>query len=70
MSFARHVVIETTHIGRHRVVGTVREAAECLIACQEALNGDADTESARGAFIAAAKEVGVFVRKAALTGLK
>jgi hypothetical protein len=85
MTFARPVVIETNVVGRHRVVGSVREAAECLVSgwphkgrgraylvalslCHETLVRDGDAEPARQAFIAAANEVGVFVREAPSTG--
>jgi hypothetical protein len=39
-----------------------------LQACHDALGGKLDTEAARQAFIAAAKEVDVFVREAPVRG--
>jgi hypothetical protein len=75
----RRVLVET-EMGRRCAVGSVREAAECLvddwptegrgrayqiacIICRRALAGYAAAEPARLAFIAAAKEVDIFVRE-------
>ena len=76
----RPVRIATDQPGRVRAVGSVREAAECLVAgwpekgrgeayraaLQATYNAIGETlapEVARLAFIAAAKEAGIFVRE-------
>jgi hypothetical protein len=76
----KQVIVQTDEIGPLRAVGSVREAAECLvddwptegrgrayhiacIICHRTLAGDIAAEAARRAFIAAAKEAGVFVRE-------
>jgi hypothetical protein len=83
-SFERHVVIEHGRVGHYRRLGSVREAAECLIdqwpknrgvaylaalhACLDALRGTVSTETARQAFIAAAREVDILIDEAPLRG--
>jgi hypothetical protein len=84
-SFERLVVIEQPgRVGQYRRVGSVREAAECLIdrwpknrgvaylaalhACLDALRGTVSTETARQAFIEAAREVGILIGEAPLRG--
>src|SRR4029453_12103684 len=84
-SFERLVVIEQPgRVGQYRRVGSVREAAECLIdqwpknrgvaylaalhACLDAVRGSVSTETARQAFIAAAREVGILIGEAPLRG--
>jgi Protein of unknown function (DUF982) len=72
--FNRLVVLETRRIGQLRNVGSVTEAAECLVAsdwprphgpqhraASRALAGEISPEAARRAFIEAAREAGVFV---------
>jgi hypothetical protein len=85
LRFSRLIVIEYGRVGQLRHIGSVREAAECLLgkwpnegrgpkfsqaleACHNALAGDGSAESARRAFIAAAKEADIFVREAGPRG--
>ena len=78
------MVIRTSRIGRLRNVGSVAEAAEYLVgsdwprrgaqhcaaatACLQALAGEISPEAARQAFIAAAREAGIFIGEKPLRG--
>lgn len=77
--WAKGVELEMHGPGKYRVVSSTREAAECLlyrwpveggpahllarIACLAVLEGEMPPDHAREAFIAAAEESGIHVRK-------
>ena len=82
--FGKLVVIERGPPGAARSVGSVQEAAECLLdgwprphgalyvaalrACHDALAGKISTETARQAFLRAAREAGILIGEAPLRG--
>ncbi|MDQ0996853.1 hypothetical protein QFZ34_002035 [Phyllobacterium ifriqiyense] len=73
------VTVETKRIGRYRVIASVEEASEYLvydwpvekgklqldarIACLDCLEGAVSTDAAREAFVAAAKDAGLYVKE-------
>lgn len=73
------ITVETKRLGRYRVIASVEEAAEYLvydwpidkgplqlearIACLDCMEGALSVEDARAAFIAAAKDAGVYVKE-------
>ena len=73
------VDMETTTLGRYRTVTSARQAAEMLLfdwpithgrkyskaqlECLRAMEGKGDIDKARSAFLDAAEEAGLFVRK-------